>query len=102
MSFTEHGAGFRERDYPPLITLAMFLSQCHDADQSLRQAVARRLAHQVAQGKVEGSSNTGAYCRARQRLPEKVLADLTRHTGRQLLRAAPAAWSWHGRDVKIV
>jgi hypothetical protein len=100
--FREHGAGFRERDYPPLITLAMFLSQCHDADQSLRQAVARRLAHQVAQGDVEGSSNTGAYCRARQRLPEEVLVDLTRHTGRQLLRAAPAAWSWHGRDVKIV
>jgi DDE family transposase len=100
--FREHDADFRERDYPPLLTLAMFLSQCHDADQSLRQAVARLLAHRVAQGEVQGSSNTGAYCRARQRLPEEVLADLTRHTGREVLRAAPAAWSWHGRDVKIV
>jgi hypothetical protein len=100
--FKDHEADFRERDYPPLITLAMFLSQCHDADQSLRQAVARLVAHRVAQGEAESSSNTGAYCKARQRLPEKVLADLTRHTGRQLLRAAPAAWSWHGRDVKIV
>ena len=42
--FDEHKVEFRERDYPPLITLAMFLSQCHDADPSLRQAVARRLA----------------------------------------------------------
>jgi Transposase DDE domain len=80
----------------------MFLSQCHDADQSLRQAVARLLAHRVAQGEAQGSSNTGAYCRARQRLPENVLADLVRHTGEQLQRTAPAAWSWHGRDVKIV
>jgi hypothetical protein len=100
--FKDHEAGFRERDYPPLITLAMFLSQCHDADQSLRQAVARLVAHRVAQGEAESSSNTGAYCKARQRLPEKVLADLTRHTGRELLRAAPAAWRWHGRHVKIV
>lgn len=100
--FNDHEADFRERDYPPLITLAMFLSQCHDADQSLRQAVARLVAHRVAQGEAESSSNTGAYCKARQRLPEKVLADLTRHTGRELLRAAPAAWRWHGRHVKIV
>jgi Transposase DDE domain len=100
--FADHAVDFRERAYPPLITLAMFLSQCHDADQSLRQAVARLVAQRVAQGQAEGSSNTGAYCRARQRLPENALADLTRHTGQQLVQAAPAAWSWHGRDVKIV
>jgi hypothetical protein len=100
--FKEDEVDFRERDYPPLITLAMFLSQCHDADQSLRQAVARLVAHQVTCGEAEASSNTGAYCRARQRLPEKVLADLMRHSGRELLRPAPTAWSWHGRDVKIV
>ena len=100
--FDEHKVEFRERDYPPLITLAMFLSQCHDADPSLRQAVARRLAQRVAQGQPEGSSNTGAYAKARQRLPEKVVADLTRYTGQQLLREAPVPWSWHGRDVKIV
>lgn len=100
--FQDHEIDFRERDYPPLVTLAMFLSQCHDADQSLRQAVARRLAYQVAQGEAEGSANTGAYCKARQRLPEEVLADLTRHAGRQVQRAASAAWSWRGRNVKVV
>jgi hypothetical protein len=100
--FREHDVEFRQRQYPPLIALAMFLSQCHDADQSLRQAVARLIAHRIAQGQPECSSNTGAYCKARQRLPEEVLADLTRHTGKHLLREAPAAWSWHGRDVKIV
>jgi hypothetical protein len=100
--FQEHEVEFRERAYPPLITLAMFLSQCHDADQSLRQAVARLLAHRVAQGEPGCSANTGAYAKARQRVPENVLADLTRHTGKHLLFEAPAPWSWHGRDVKIV
>ena len=40
----EQDVVFRDRDYPPLITLAMFLSQCCDADQSLNQAVARLMA----------------------------------------------------------
>jgi hypothetical protein len=98
----KHEVDFRERDYPPLVTLAMLLSQCHDADQSLRQAVVRHLAHRVAQGLPECSANTGGYCQARQRLPEAVLADLTRQTGNQVMLEAPARWSWHGRDVKIV
>jgi hypothetical protein len=98
----EHVVDYRDRDYPPLITLAMFLSQCSEADQSLGQAVARLIAHRVAQKLSACSSNTGAYCKARKRLPEKLLADLTRHTGKQLMLQAPARWSWHGRDVKIV
>jgi hypothetical protein len=97
-----HEVGCRERDYPPLVTLAMFLTQCQDDDPSLRKAVARLLAHQVAQGKAPGSSNTGAYSRARQRLPEKMLASLARYTGQELLLAAPSAWRWHNRDVKII
>jgi len=92
----------RDRVYPPLVTLAMFLSQCADADQSLTQAVARLLAHRIAQGESACSSNTGAYSKARQRLPEELIANLTRHTGAQLMTEAPAEWCWHGRDVKIV
>ena len=98
----EQGVAFRDRDYPPLMTLAMFLSQCSDSDQSLRQAVARRIAYQVAQGESVCSSNTGAYSRARQRLPETLMAKLTRHTGSQLMADASAEWCWHGRPVKVV
>jgi DDE family transposase len=100
--FRKHQVKTRDRIYTPLITLAMFLSQCHDEDPSLRQAVARLLAHRSVQELPPCDSDTGAYCKARQRLPEKVLADLTRHTGKQLMLDAPARWSWHGRDVKII
>jgi Transposase DDE domain len=98
----EQDVEFHDRLYTPLVTLAMLLSQCQDADPSQRQAVARFIAHRVAQGQSACSSNTGAYSKARQRLPEKLLVDLTRHTGKQLMTEAPAGWSWHGRDVKIV
>lgn len=98
----ELGIEFRDRDYPPLVVLATFLGQCSDADPSLRQAVARRIAQRVAEGEPACSSNTAAYSRARKRLPEKVLAELTRHTGKELMTEAPEEWSWHGRAVKVV
>jgi hypothetical protein len=98
----ELGTEFHDRIYTPLVTLAMLLSQCQDADQSQRQAVTRLIAHRVAQGQSACSSNTGAYSKARQRLPEKLLGALTRHTGKQLMTQAPAGWSWHGRHVKVV
>ena len=98
----EFGIRFRDRNYPPLVVLAMMLSQSSDADPSLKQAVARRIAQRVAEGKSPGSSNTGAYSRARKRMPEQVLAKLTRATGKQLMTQAPSAWSWHGRTVKVV
>lgn len=98
----EQDTEFKDRIYTPLVTLAMLLSQCQDADPSQRQAVARLIAHRVAQEQPNCSSNTGAYSKARQRLPEKLLIDLTRHTGKQLMTQTPAGWSWHGRHVKIV
>lgn len=98
----ELGIEFRDRDYPPLVTLAIWLSQCSDADPSLKQAVARYLAQRVAEGKPACSSETGAYGQARKRLPEKIIAEMTRRTGKRLMDRAPAEWSWHGRKVKVV
>src|SRR5471030_923089 len=84
----EQEAKFYDRVYTPLVTLSLFLSQCQDADPSQRQAVARLIAHRVAQERPACSSYTGAYSKARQRLPEEVFADLTRHTGKQLMTQA--------------
>jgi DDE family transposase len=98
----EHSIEYRDRIYTPLTTLALFLSQCHDEDQSLRQAVLRHLAQRRLDGLPACSTDTAAYCRARQRLPEQFLAALTRQTGQRLLLDAPAKWFWHGRHVKIV
>jgi hypothetical protein len=33
----EHGIEYRDRIYTPLTTLALFLSQCHDEEQSLQK-----------------------------------------------------------------
>ena len=93
---------FRDRLYTPFVTLWIFLSQVFDPDHSMRQAVARLIAFRVARGQKPCSSETKAYSNARQRLPEEVLTQLTRQTGRQLQTQAPAAWSWCGRCVKLI
>jgi hypothetical protein len=98
----ELGIVYRDRLYSPCVTLWLFLWQVLSADPSCRNAVARFLAFRSACGLPPCSSATGAYCTARQRLPEELLARLMRQTGRELLTQAPAAWRVHGRPVQIV
>jgi hypothetical protein len=96
------GHGFRQRLFSPAVTLWTFLGQVLDPDHSCRQAVARLLAYRTSKGLPACSPQTGAYCKARQRLPEKLLQELTVSTGRRLLQQAPAAWLWKNRPVKVV
>jgi Transposase DDE domain len=93
---------FRERLFSPLVTLWVFLSQVLDPDGSCRAAVARFLAWRAARRLPACSADTSAYCKARARLPEGLLARLTRDTGRQPQDEAPPAWRWEGRTVKVV
>jgi hypothetical protein len=65
---------WKDRIFTPLVTLWGFLGQVLAADQSCRAAVAWLIAHRVARGLKPCSSETGAYCQARGRLPERFFA----------------------------
>jgi len=93
---------FRDRVFTPVVTLYAFLGQVLDPDHSCRQTVVRVLAWLIGQGRRACSAHTGAYCKARQRLPEGVLARLTRDTGQQLAGRYRRRWHWHGHDVKVL
>lgn len=88
--------------YTPEVTIWVFLSQCLSADHSCRDAVAHLAAWRVAQGLYACSAGTGAYCTARDRLPEQACLGLVRQTGKQLEDQAPSEWLWHGRRVRAV
>ncbi len=92
----------RHRVFPPLVTLTTFIGQVLDPDHSCRKAVAEVIAEQVAAGEAVCSSATGAYCKARQRLPEERPWRLMRETGQALEAQAEAEWKWKGRAVKLV
>jgi len=87
--------------YNLVTVLWLFLSQVIHANPTLAATVENFLAWRLGQGMAPCSTDTGAYARARQRLPEALLAMLTRHTGVAADRAALDPWRWLGRTVKL-
>ena len=93
---------YRERVYTPTDTLSMFLSQALNADRSCQNAVDDWFMSRQGSGLRQVSTNTGAYCRARKRLPIEMIKELVRHSGKQLTERLPEQWKWKGRDVMLV
>jgi hypothetical protein len=100
----KHSVHFGDDDgvYTPAVTLGAWLSQCLSAAKSCVAAVARVLVLRVALELAVCSANTGGYCKARRKLPEPFLRDLTLTAGRHLEDAAPHTWRWKGRRALLV
>src|SRR4051794_5952649 len=92
---------WKDRIFTPLVTLRVFLGQVLAADPSCRAAVARLIAHRVAQGLKPCSSETGAYCQARGRLPERFFSFIARLVGRRLDERVDPQWLWKGRRIYL-
>jgi hypothetical protein len=106
-AFADKGVDFaQEADaiYTPSLTLWGFLSQVlHKGEQrSCLAAVSRILVLLVALGRDPCAKNTGAYCRARAKLPEPVLERLAVEVARGCEEQVPQDWLWHQRHVKVI
>ncbi len=91
----------RERQYPPTVTLSMFLKQALEQDRSCQKAVNGWIAQCVAEGLSAPSACTGAYSKARQRLPVEMVSALTHEVGDMLCGRSDRGWRWRGRVVKL-
>lgn len=86
--------------YNPLNTLLLFIKQVLSADKSCQNAVSGVLVNEFAErGKLIGNS-TGAYVKARQRLPVEIVHGLVKSTGLELLEQVPSEWKPYGRHLK--
>ncbi|BBJ22643.1 IS4 family transposase [Candidatus Nitrotoga sp. AM1P] len=94
-------APHRERIYPPLDTLRLFVGQVLSADRACQDVVGRRLSERIAQGQSVSALNTGSYCDARKRLPITLPVMLGTMIGERLESMTPSAWRWQGRPVKL-
>lgn len=92
---------YRERIYPPLDTLRLFVGQVLSADRACQDVVGRRLSERIAQGQSASALNTGSYCDARRRLPVGLPTTLGATLGERLESMAPSRWRWQGRSVKL-
>ncbi len=98
----QHHVYYRQRLYTPLVTIWMFLHQVLASDQSCRAAVARFSAFLCVAGNGPVSAKTDPYCKARQRLPEDLPAELARNSGCGLHHQVPPTGLLGGRPIKIV
>lgn len=78
------------------------MRQVLSADGSCQEAVTGIRASHVEDRRPAPSVNTGPYCNARQRLPEALLHEAVQISGAALHEQVPAAWQWHGYNVKRV
>ena len=106
-AFDEQGVAFAQEEdeiYTPQLTLWASLSQVlfQGEQRSCLAAVSRVIVLLVALGQEPPSDNTGAYCRARAKLPVAVMRRLTCDVADHCERAVPKKWLWHGRHVKLV
>ncbi len=92
----------RERLFPPTEVLSMFLAQAMSADRSCQRAVNESAIKRLVGGLPNCSTQTGAYCRARGRLPVEMVCGLVHHTGALMSAQTPQAWHWRGRPVRMV
>jgi hypothetical protein len=101
----EQGHRYRERTWPPLMTLWTFLLQVVHVGSSCREAVALALMGRSAAGDPKGdnaSADPSAYCQARSKLPlavfRRAVAALAEHLG--------TPWNadslWHGKRVWLL
>ena len=77
----------REKLYPPTETLSMFLAQAMNADRSCQNIVNQVAVNKIAGGLAPGSTSTGAYCRARKRLPVSLIKGMKHDQGLRISRS---------------
>lgn len=101
---TEEGVHFGAAPgniYTVAVTLWAFLAQVLSKEKACVAAVARVMVLRIALGLEPCAEETGAYCKARAKLPERFLERLTLDVGQQVERAAPADWCWKGKHVYL-
>lgn len=106
-AFDDEDANFGQNEgdvYTPSLTLWAFLSQIlyHGPQRSCRAAVGRVMVLLVTSGSPHCSDDTGAYCRARSKLPVPVLRRLTQEVADGCEARVPEAWLWKKRHVKLI
>lgn len=97
----EEGYSSRASLYTPITTILTFLAQLIGADGSCQQAVNGLIADRTSKGKSRCSADTGGYCKARSRLPEKVFWRLAQQSGQTAENQADDTLHWQGHRVRV-
>jgi putative transposase len=105
-AFDDENRTFAQDDdavYTPALTMWAFLSQVlfKQEHRSCLAAVARVVVLCVSLGRKPPSDNSGAYCRARYKLPVGVVRRLALSLAQGCEQRVPEGWLWRRRHVTL-
>ncbi len=103
--FARHGNLFgMSAIYSTVVTLWAFLGQVlRDGKEAACQAaVAEVVTYRTLIGQPAPTADTGDYCRARAKLSEDALHELTVEIGDEVEEQADPAWLWKGHHAKLI
>src|SRR3990170_3003810 len=103
--FAQHGNLFGVGAiYSTAVMVWSFLGQVlrDGKEASCRSAVARIVTFCDQQGMAAPTADTGDYCKARAKLSETALRDVTREVAGEVQEQADANWLWKGLHAKLV
>ena len=103
--FSKHGNLFGlGQIYSTAVMVWAFVSQVlrDGKEASCQAAVARVVAYQEQRGAATPTSDTGDYCRARNKLSEAALRDVSVEVAAEMQEQAREEWLWKGRHAKLV
>lgn len=103
--FAKHNALFGIHGvYNTAVMLWSFLGQVlrDGKEAACQSAVARVVNYCLATGEEPPTADTGDYCRARAKLSEPALQELTREVADEMEANAPNKWLWHGMHAKLI
>jgi hypothetical protein len=87
--------------WTPALTIWTWLTQCLSTSKSCAAAVARAMVLRISLGLEPCSEGTGAYCKARAKLPVALFRRLALQLGEELEQHAAEQWQWKGRRVVL-
>lgn len=103
--FARHDGLFGRRAiYSTAVMVWSFLGQAlrDGKEASCQAAVARLVSYCEHQRIAPPTSDTGDYCRARAKLSEAALAELSCEVAAETEAAAEENWLWHGKHAKLI
>ena len=90
-----------ERLFPPTETLSMFMAQAMKSDRSCQNIVNKAAVSRQRHGLPSCNTKTGAYCKARQRMPLNMVSEMVTYIGQLIAEKVPERWRWNGRRVLL-
>lgn len=94
---------YRNRSFPPEVVLSGMMHQVLTDRGSLSTTLAKINADRFAMGLEPVSSNTGAFARARSRLPTDLIIDLARGQYSGIKKSEFIdEWLWKGFELKVI